>query len=138
MEKQELAKILEEVRSNPEAVKDLREQGAAETREEAAAIWAKAAASLGHDVSAEEILAYIRDSEEEMKRRTRAGAEGIEQISDREAEEAAGGKGHDKCQVSYKDRENCWFADACDNVAVIYPGYKCHKFFEDTCSSFMG
>ena len=138
MDKQEIARILEEVRSDPDLAKALREQKPARTPDEAAAVWADAAARLGYSLSAKELSAYVREAEEDRKKKTLESSAGIESLSEEEMAEAAGGKGHDKCETSYRDRENCWFADACDNVAVIYPGYKCHKFFEDTCKHFMG
>ena len=138
MEKSEIAKILEEVRANPDVVEELREQDSPGTLEEVAAVWTKAAVSLGHSVSEEEISAYIREAEEEMRRKAQDTKDEIETLSEQELEDVAGGKGHSQCQVSYKDKENCWIADGCDNVAVVYPGYKCHKLFEGTCKSFMG
>jgi len=139
MENRDIATILEEVRSNPDVAKELKEQGPVETPEEIAAVWAKAAAGLGYDLAPEDILSYIRDAEAEMRRKAEENKDEIENLSPQELEEAAGGKApYEKCQVSYKDRENCWVADGCDNVAVVYPGYLCHKFFKDTCKKFMG
>ena len=138
MEKNEIAKILEEVRANPDVVKELREQDSPGTLEEVAAVWTKAAAGLGHSVSEEEILVYIKGTEEEMRRKAQNTKDEIENLSEQELEDVAGGKGHSQCQFSYKDKENCWVTDACDNVAVVYPGYKCHKLFEGTCKSVIG
>ena len=139
MDKNEIAKVLEEVRSNPEVVKKLREQKNPETLEEAAAVWAKAAAGLGYDLSEEEISAYIREAAEQMKRRTQEKEAGIENLSQQELEEVAGGKApYEVCHDTYRDRENCWLNDGCDNAIVMYPGYLCHKVFRDTCEKFMG
>ena len=138
MEKNEIAKVLDKIRSNPDVMKELREQKTAETPEEIAAVWAKVAAGLGHSVSAEEISAYILEAEGEMKRKAQAAKDGIENLSEQELAEVAGGKGHSDCRDTFKDRENCWVVDGCDNVAVVYPDYKCHKFFADTCKHFMG
>ena len=138
MENHEIAKVLEAVRTHPETVKMLSNQTPVDTLEEAAEIWSKAASGIGHNVSAEEITNYIRESEAEMKRKAQENKEGIESLSEQELEEAAGGKGHDNCEFSFKDRENCWVTDACDNAIIYYGGYLCHKFFKDTCKSFLG
>lgn len=137
MEKKEIATILEELRSNPDAVKNITGSKTVSTREEAAAIWSKAASGLGYSITAEEISSFILETETEMKQKARENANAIESLSDEKLEAVAGGKGHDKCEFSFLDRENCWFTDACDNAIIYYGGYLCHKFFKDSCKSFM-
>ena len=74
-----------------------------------------------------------------MRRRTDKNEDGIEALSEQELGVASGGKApYEKCHVSYKDRENCWVADGCDNVIVMYPGYLCQKFFKDSCEKTLG
>ena len=127
MEKNEIAKVLDEIRSNPDVMKELREQKTAETPEEIAAVWAKAAAGLGHSVSAEEISAYILEAEGEMKRKAQAAKDGIENLSEQELAEVAGGKGHSDCRDTFKDRENCWYSDGCDHIYQDYKHYVCKR-----------
>ena len=130
MDKKKLAAVMEELRTNPEVLKELKEQKPGETLEEVSAAWAKAAAGLGHAITADEISDYIREAEEELRRRAQQAEDEIRPLSNTELDEVAGGKmPYEKCNLSYKDRENCWVADGCDNVNVMYPGYLCHKLF---------
>jgi len=138
MNREEIARILEEVRTNGKAAEELRRMDAAAVPEEAGRAWAGAAAALGHRVTAGEIREYILEAEAEMKRRARETGEEIRSLSDEELGEVAGGKDHSECKDTYKDRENCWFNDGCDIVNHHYKDYKCHYDNKDvSCGKYM-
>ena len=131
MNREEIAGILEEVRTNGKAAEKLQRMDAAAAPEEVSKAWADAAAALGHSVTPEEIREYILEAEAEMKRKAQETGEEIQALSDEELGEVAGGKDHGDCKDTYKDRENCWFNDGCDIVNHHYKNYKCHYSNKD-------
>ena len=64
-----------------------------------------------------------------MKRKAQAAKDEIENLSEQELAEVAGGKGHSDCRDTFKDRENCWVNDGCDHIYEDYRGYLCHYGF---------
>ena len=74
-----------------------------------------------------DLLAYIEKTVADRKEKTEALAQEIQKLDDSELEKAAGGKDHDECKDTYKNRENCVYNDACDLVYQWYPGYICKK-----------
>ena len=131
MEKKTIQTILDEIRKNPKAAEFLKEKEAAGTPEEAGALWASAAAELGHSITAEEIGEYIKTSEDELKQKAQAAGDEIQSLSEDELKEVAGGKDHSSCKDTYKDRENCWIHDGCDVINNHYSDYKCHYNTKD-------
>ena len=127
MTKKEIAEALEEVRKQPEIGEKVKQ----ETPEDVSAFWAKVLVEKGYNVSPEEIASFIREAEEERRKKTQENTGKIEELSDQELGEVAGGgeviggKGHQDCQDTYRDRENCWYEDACDNVFQDYADYDC-------------
>ena len=119
MTKKELAEALEEVRKQPEIGEKVNE----ESPRDVPAFWAKVLTEKGYNVTPEEIASFIKEAEEERRKKT-AGK--IEELSDQELEAVAGGKDHAECYYTFKDRENCWHEDGCDAVYIQYDGYLCH------------
>ena len=124
MTKKELAEALEELRNQPEIGKKMKQ----ETPEDVPAFWAEVLTEKGYNVSSGEISSFIREAEEERRQKT---ADKIAELPDQELEavagggEVIGGKGHQDCQDTYRDRENCWYEDGCDNVFQQYDDYDC-------------
>lgn len=131
MDKSTIAEILEKIRGDEEAQKFLKENGPAETLEETAELWSSAAAGMGYEIDAKEIREYMNDAESSLKQKAKENGEMIEALSDEELEQVAGGGDHPDCKSSFKDRENCWFNDACDVINKKYSDYKCHYNLKD-------
>ena len=123
MTKKEIADVLEEVRRSPEIVEKVKK----DSPQDISAFWAKVLIEKGYNVSSEEIASFIREAEEERRKKT-AGK--IEELSDQKLAEVAGGKKyHSDCRYTYKNEENCWHDDACDIVYYEYGGYICNHNF---------
>ncbi|MBR2779182.1 MAG: hypothetical protein IKD85_03320 [Firmicutes bacterium] len=80
-----------------------------------------------------DIRASLEEAEQDRIARTDKAAEQIRELADDTLECAAGGGRHGEgernpaCKYSYKDKENCYFKDACDNTWPYYPEYLCKK-----------
>ena len=85
--------------------------------DELAALYVEIAKKLGVELTVDEINAYFETTNNV------AGGE----IDDEELAQLVGGadKGNDNCKKSYKDKQNCWWNDACDNRWTKYSGYLC-------------
>ena len=118
MNKKELAEALEEVRKQPEIGEKVKQ----DSPKDVPVFWAKVLTEKGYNVSSEEIASFIQEAEEERKKTT-AGK--IKELQDQELEEVAGGRWHPQCEYTYKDKENCWAEDGCDNVFIWYDNYIC-------------
>ena len=123
MTKKEIAEALEEVRNQPETGEKVKQEPPQDVSE----FWAKILTGKGYNVSSEEIASFIREAEEERRKKT-AGK--IEELSDQELEEVAGGKGHTNCKFSFENYENCWAEDGCDYAFIWYEGYLCKSSFK--------
>ena len=121
MTKKEIADALEEVRYQSEIVEKMKQ----ENPEDVPAFWAEVLAEKGCNVSSDEIASFIREAEEERRKKTQENAGKIDEVPDEMLGEVAGGGDHPNCFYTYKDRENCWQFDACDMVNMIYAGYIC-------------
>ena len=127
MTKKEIAEVLEEVRNQPEIGEKMKQ----ENPEDVPAFWAKVLTEKGFTVSSEEVSSFIREAEEERRKKT-AGK--IELLPDQDLEKVAGGGDHPECDYTYKDYENCWAEDGCDHVLIKYDGYICKRLEKD-CGS---
>ena len=121
MTKKEIAEVLEEVRKQPEIAERVKQ----ESPQDISAFWAKILAEKGYNVSSEEIASFIREAEEERRKKTQENAGKIVELSDQELDKVAGGGDHSDCSYTYKDKENCWCYDACDIVDIYYTAYIC-------------
>ena len=83
------------------------------TEEARIAAYVDIANKLGIGLTVEEVKEYLATSIEES----------ASEIDDTELGHLVGGK--EICAESYKDRENCWRSDACDNRWTKYSGYLC-------------
>ena len=109
---------MEEARKQPEIGENQ------ESPQDVPAFWAEVLTEKGYNVSSEEIASYIREAEEERRKKT-AGK--IEELPDDALSEVAGGGDHWDCEFTYKDGENCWAEDACDAVLIDYDSYQCKR-----------
>ena len=137
MTKKEIAEALEELRNQPEIGEKVKQ----DSPEDVSAFWAKVLTEKGYDVSSEEIASFIREAEEERRKKT-AGK--IEELPDQELEEVAGGYEcdrlykykHPECKYTFHDKENCWAEDGCDVTFIWYDGYLCIGIHNCVSSSY--
>ena len=127
MSKEEVKKVFEALRADPKTKELIGACEAPETPEEVMEIYAQVAKKLGFDVTSEELGSYIKELEEGRKARTREDVREIQNLDDEELDQVAGGsKEHNSCEDTYRDKENCWYTDGCDNIWNIYDDYVCH------------
>lgn len=112
-------KFFEEIIKTEEAKALLASIEKPDTEEAVAAAYAEVAKKLGAELTAEEVAAYF------------AAADATDaELDDEELSQLVGGRDadaeHENCVYSFKNTENCWFQDACDNSWKEYDGYKCH------------
>lgn len=107
-----------------ELLKDLEKP---ESADELGAVIGQVAEKLGYDISAEDIKAALEEAEQACKAKTDGAAAQIRELPDEALDAVAGGRDHNDCKYSYKDKENCWFKDACDNAWPYYPDYLCKR-----------
>ena len=94
------------------------------TEEARIAAYVDIANKLGIGLTVEEVKEYLATSIEES----------ASEIDDTELSHLVGGK--EICAESYKDRENCWRNDACDNKSNIYADYSCSWSNKGACIIF--
>ena len=124
---EKVKEILEKLASDPKAQELFKSLEQPKSEEEKASKMIEAAKQLGYDLSVEDLAEYLKNAVAARKEKTDAKAEAIQKLDDSELEKAAGGKDHDECKDTYKNRENCVYNDACDLVYQWYPGYICKK-----------
>ena len=73
------------------------------------------AAKLGVTLTAEEVNEYLAT----------VGDVSYGELDDDELEQLVGGRDYSECFMSYKQKQNCWFLDACDGLFIPYKGYLC-------------
>lgn len=126
--------LIETMLRDPRAGEWLKGKERPENREEEVRVYAEIAEKLEMDLTAEDIGEYIQQAEQACRARTEKAADMVQQLSDEELDQVAGGKENPSCMDTYQDYENCWYADGCDNVFQIYDEYICHRgFFTDHC-----
>ena len=115
-------KFFEEVAKTEEAKALFAAMEKPVTEEEVVAAYVDVANKLGVELTAEEVKEYIAADK----------VGGGTELDDEELSQLVGGaKGSTACWYTYKQRENCWLFDACDNKYCDYGGYYCNKFNRD-------
>lgn len=125
MDKKKLIEELNRFRQDPRTKEAIGEAGCLKDPESAAVLFANLAEKLGYDLKEEDILSLFNDEKEQRIARTEETAAEIENLSDDEIDQAAGGRENDACSDTFKNKENCWFNDGCDAVVNNYDGYVC-------------
>ena len=86
------------------------------------------------------LAAYMAEKAQARKEKTDAQIQRIEMLEDDEVDGVTGGgnggRGHTTCASSYRDKENCYYNDACDVVHNDFPDYICHVNNNDGADSF--
>lgn len=132
MGKDNVRELFEELISNEKTRELLKDREKPETIGEVADTYEKIAKELGIDLTAEEIRTIVQEEEETRKVKTDDVAKAIFELQDSELDGVTGGDGYDeRCRYSFKDKENCWFQDACDGAWHNYDNYICKRIFFD-------
>lgn len=105
--------FFEEIIRTEEAKKIFSNYKKPETIEETVKIYIKVAGELGIELTEEEIKEYL------------SAKEASGQLDDEELSQLSGGGDHPECKDTFKDKENCWWDDACDLINSYYEGYDC-------------
>ena len=125
--------FLEHLRSNPEFEAHLKGREKCRTLDEEAKVYAEVASALGFDLTEQDFKSYAGKAAESRRQKTEAAAEKIRELPEEALDMVAGGKDHAECKDTYKDRENCWSNDGCDNIVYWYNDYICHWYYSLQC-----
>ena len=114
-------KFFEEVAKTEEAKALFDAMDKPEKDEDIVAAYIEIAKKLGVELTAEEVKEYLA-----------ADKVNGEELDDEELSQLTGGaKDHERCLRTFRQRQNCWAADACDNAFLRYSGYYCNKVLKD-------
>lgn len=122
--------FFEKLSTDPEARELLRSAEKPGNQEDVLKAYVDLAGKLGIALTEEELKAYLEEEKKVREVRTEAAAAQITELPDEALNAVAGGnKDHDECSNTYKDKENCWFNDGCDNVYHMYDDYHCRWYY---------
>jgi DNA-binding PucR family transcriptional regulator len=110
-------KFFEELIKTDEAKAIFATMGKPESDEEIVAAYIDVAKKLGVELTAEEVDEYL----------AAVGNISYGELDDEELEQLVGGRYFSNCFMSYKQKQNCWFLDACDGLFIAYDGYLCYN-----------
>ena len=131
MEKNKAEQFLADLSKNAEIRKYMEDYTIQEGTEKEEAL-ADVAAHFGYEITKEDLVKAIEKQAAERDEARQAAEREVVELSTDDLDTVAGGgileknKHNDDCDFTYKDGENCWFTDACDNAIIIYVLYKCH------------
>ena len=131
----EKAKLFfEKLNTDPEAQALLKESAKPEKPEEALKAYVELAGKLDISLTEEELNAYLEEEKKVRKNRTEAASAQIAALPDEVLDAVAGGgfgggERNLECHRTYRNRENCWFNDGCDNVYHMYDDYICAWYY---------
>ena len=135
MSSEKIQDMLKALSADPKAQELLAKIGRPEDQNGEICIYADIARQLGYDITEADLKDYIEKTADLVAARTKEAEAGIKELPDEVLEKVAGGqKEHDKCKDTYRNYENCWITDGCDQIFVMYSDYVCHKTdFDDPC-----
>lgn len=117
-------KFFEEILLTDEAKKVLQFYEPPKSIEEVKKAYSDIAKKFGIDLTPDEVGEYIDE-----KSRFAENAE----LDDDEVVHFSGGADHADCLDTFKDKENCWWIDACDYMAYMYDDYLCSWSSKGIC-----
>ena len=101
-----------------------------ESEEEQLRAYVKAAEALGFSLTAEEIAEGIKAIASERAAATERAADAVKKLDSDELDSVAGGTDiptkDPKCANTFKQQENCWLNDGCDQIYNDYGNYVCN------------
>ena len=134
MGSEKVKQFLETLKNDPEAAKLLKGYETSADQAGEFRIYAEIASQLDYDITEEELKAYMEEAAAFTAEKTEEAAAQIEELSDDVLDGVAGGKEHKNCKDTYRNYENCWITDGCDQIYVMYDDYLCHKHsFDNPC-----
>lgn len=137
--------VFESLLNDPKAQELLKNATKPKNEDDIIAAYTDVAAQLGFALTEADIKEALAMKEQEQKERTETAAAGIKELPDDALDKVAGGgcycestvySDHMDCVDTYKDKENCYVLDGCDQVLIQYENYICHKhYYDDSCHS---
>ena len=127
MDHEKARAVLDSLSTDPQAQELLAKISEPDSLEARIRVYVNIAEELGYDLTEQELSDYLSVRENEVRASTEAAAEEIRKLRYDELAGVAGGGSHSECKDTYKDKENCWFNDACDIAIHHYKGYQCHR-----------
>lgn len=141
MDEMNINELLERIQKDPLARKAIEAILEKDDKEALLRCCAENAKRLGLDVTETEIRAAVLEAEDSRKSRTE---EKIVSLPDEEIEQVSGGTKYincenntvNVCRTSFRQRENCWSNDGCDENYRLYSDYQCrHNYAGYVCGS---
>ena len=135
MAERDVRAFINAITKDPRAQEILKDIPQPEDQEAEIKVYADISAQLGYDITEEDLKAYLEKTSEIIVGRTEEATADIQELPDDVLDKVAGGKkDHDNCKDTFKDRENCWINDGCDNFYNNYDNYVCHRlYYSDPC-----
>lgn len=130
--------FFEKLGTDPEAQELLKGCPKPDKPEELLKAYTELAGKLGISLSEEELAGYLEEEKKAIESRTEAAASQIQELQDDAMDAVAGGGAKPDCKDTYRDHENCWFNDGCDNVYHYYDTYMCKNTYRFGCPDLMG
>ncbi len=123
-------KFFDILNTDPKAQELLQDCAKPEKPEDVLKAYVDIAGKLGISLTEEDIKNHMEEEKAAVKSRTESAVSQIEELPDDALDAVAGGKGErSDCKNTYKDKENCWFNDGCDNVYHLYDDYLCAWYY---------
>lgn len=127
---EQLTKFFEAIKTDPWA-KELLAKSKPDSEDEIIVIYANLAKAMGYALSEKDFREGIKIIIEKQKANTIKAEESVRVLAMDDLANVAGGKQHDGCMDTYKDKENCWYEDGCDIAFYGYPDYICKRNWDD-------
>ena len=124
-------KFLEEIRNNPAVHEMLKEKAVPRNSAEEIRAYTDIANKLGYSFTEEEMKSFAEQEAAAQRGKREADIQTIRELPEEELGEVAGGG--DTCKSTYKNRENCWKNDGCDNIVNYYDHYVCSWYYYTKC-----
>ena len=123
--------FLEEIRNNPAAEEMLKGKGTPQDAAEEIRTYTEIANRLGYSFTEDEMKNCAEQEAAAQRGKREADIQAIQELPESELSEVAGGG--DTCKNTYRNRENCWKNDGCDNIVNMYDHYICSWFYYLKC-----
>jgi len=133
MASDQINKFIEQIKSDPEVQELLKNCPKSNDREDEIKVYMDLAAQLGYTFTEAELKEAVDEKRNLRMEKTEEAAAGIRELPDEVLDQVAGGKDHNECKNTYKDREDCWRSDSCDWIVNLYDNSICAWYF-NICS----
>ena len=129
MASDQINKFIEQINSDPDVQELLKNRPKGDNREDEIKVYTGLAAQLGYTFTEADLKEAVEEKRNLRMEKTEEAAAGIEELSDEVLDRVAGGKDHQECKNTYKDREDCWRSDSCDWIVNLYDNSICAWYY---------